>query len=272
MLLPTVVSGKRQQKDRPVKHVSSTLLVAIAIAALPAQADARDQHEGLFDFSIQNWFATVETQYIDSSGDARFVGTTASVYGGTPSIKMDDGLGMSLGLGFETTGGWRFSGDIAYLSTNSRTNAVFGVDDRADDTFILDAEVESVVFMLKSSFDFDIGLDRLTPFLKGGIGVARNESKNTLLDVYYDSLIWNGTSFDDLEVSGISYPGGSTTDLAWSIGAGIRMALSERLELSMAYGYTDLGEAVTGTNAGGDALAFDDLISQQVQIGLELRF
>jgi opacity protein-like surface antigen len=90
--------------------------------------------------------------------------------------------------------------------------------------------------------------------------------------VSYDSLIWNGTSFDDLDALGISFPAGRTTEFAWNIGAGIRMALSERFELSMAYGLMDLGNAVTETNDGGDALAFSDLISQRVQLELDYRF
>ncbi len=235
-------------------------------------ADETDRRDGLFDFSELNWFGSVTTTYLDSSGEVTFHGTTESIYGGTPTIKMDDGRSVSLAVGFETGDGWRLSGDLGYMTTNSGTSAVFGIDDRADDTFVLDAEVESLVFMLNGSYDFDIGLDRFTPFFKAGVGVARNETKSAILDVSYDSLIWNGTVFDDQRLEGYAYPRGKTTEFAWNIGAGIRMALSERFELSMAYALMDLGDTATETDGAGDALAFKDLTSQQLQLGLDFRF
>lgn len=255
-----------------MKNPISKFLIVAAISLSSAQADEPGRSDSPFDFSALDWFGSVSTTYLDSSGEVTFHGTTASVYGGTPTIKMDDGLGLSLALGIETSDGWRLSGDLSYVTANSSSDAVFGIDDRADDTFVLDAEIESLVFMLNGSYDFDIGLDRFTPFLKAGVGVARNKTKSALLDVSYDSLIWNGTSFDDLDALGISFPAGRTTEFAWNIGAGIRMALSERFELSMAYGLMDLGNAVTETNDGGDALAFSDLISQRVQLELDYRF
>ena len=250
----------------------SLFLIGITLSLSSAHADETHRGDGLFDFSGLSWFGRVSTTYLDSNGEVAFHGTTASLYGGTPTIDLDDGHSVSLAVGFETAGGWRLSGDLGYMTTNSSTGTVFGIDDRADDSFALDAEIESLVLMLNGSYDFDLGLERFTPFLQAGVGVARNETKSAVLDVSYDSLIWNGTALDDQRLEGYAYPTGKTTEFAWSIGAGIRMALSERFELSMAYALMDLGDTVTETDAAGDALEFKDLTSQQVQLGLDFRF
>ena len=249
-----------------------TVFLGVLLSLPFAKADELNNSGGAFDYSSLNWFGNLSTTYMDSSGDINFYGTTTSVYGGTPTISMDDGQSVSLAFGFKTRDGWRLSAEIGQVSTNSNTSDYFGLDDRIDDSFRVDAEIESFVFMLNGGYDFDIGLERFTPFFEGGVGVARNESKYALLGVSYDSLIWNGTSFDDQQLEGYAYPSGKTTEFAWTVSAGLRMALTERFDLSFSYGLMDMGEAVTGTDAGGDALGFDDLSSQQWKLGLDFEF
>jgi len=245
------------------------ILAASAFGALPAHAA---ETVGLFGFSDLEWFGNLSATYMDSNGDINFYGNTASAYGGTPSIAMDDGQSLSFALGFQTTDGWRLSAELGQVRLNSSTSDVFGLNDRIDDTFRVDAEIESLVFMLNGGYDFDIGSERFTPFFEGGIGIARNESRQAILDVSYDSLIWNGTSLDDQQLIGYSYPNGETTEFSWSASVGLRMALSERFDLSLSYGLMDLGDALTETDDGGDALGFDDLSSQQWQLGLGFEF
>lgn len=245
------------------------ILAISVLAALPSHAAETD---GLFSFSDLEWFGNLSATYMDSNGDINFYGNTASVYGGTPSISMDDGEGLSFAVGFKTRDGWRLSAELGRMRLSSSANDVFGLDDRIDDTFRVDAEIESLVFMLNGGYDFDIGSERFTPFLKAGVGIARNESRHAILDVSYDSLIWNGTSLDDQQLIGYSYPNGETTEFAWSASVGLRMALSERFDLSLSYGLMDLGEALTEADDGGDALGFDDISSQQWQLGLDFEF
>jgi len=245
------------------------ILMVIAFAALPSHAAETDE---LSKFSDLEWFGNLSATYMDSNGEINFYGNTASVYGGTPSISMDDGQGLSFAVGFKTRDGWRLSAELGKMSLSSNTNDVFGLDDRIDDTFRVDTEIESLVFMLNGGYDFEIGSERFTPFVKAGVGIARNESRHAVLDVSYDSLIWNGTSLDNQQLNGYSYPSGKTTEFAWSASVGWRMALSERFDMSLSYGLMDLGEARTETDDGGDALGFDDLSSQQWQLGLDFEF
>jgi opacity protein-like surface antigen len=249
------------------KHLG--ILAVSAFVALPSHAAETD---GLFRSSDLEWFGNLSATYMDSNGEINFYGNTASVYGGAPSISMDDGQGLSFAVGFQTRDGWRLSAELGQMSLNSSTSDVFGLNDRINDTFRVDAEIESLVFMLNGGYDFEIGSERFTPFFEGGVGVARNESRHAILDVSYDSLIWNGSSLDDQQLIGYSYPNGETTEFAWSASVGLRMALSERFDLSLSYGLMDLGEALTETDDGGDALGFDDLSSQQWQLGLEFEF
>lgn len=251
-----------------MKRQLGFLLVGV-FAALPAHADEPGE---MFDFTDLKWFGNLSATYMDAGGDIKFYGNTASVYGGSPSIAMDDGQMVSFAVGFRTQDGWRLSAELGRANLNSSTGYVFGLDDRSDDTFRVDAEIESLVVMLNGGYDFDIGSEYFTPYFEGGVGVGRNETKRTTLDVTYDSLLWNGTSLDGQQLTGYSYPVGKTTEFAWSASVGLRMALTERFDLLLSYGFTDLGEALTGTDAGGDALGVRDFTSQQLQLGLDFEF
>ncbi|MCH9693592.1 MAG: porin family protein [Gammaproteobacteria bacterium] len=244
------------------------LLIGV-FAALPSLAE---EQTVLFDFSDLEWFGNLSATYMDAGGDVEFHGNTASLYGGSPEIALDDGQNVSLAVGFQTQDGWRLSAELAQASLASSTAGVFGFDDRIDDTFRVDAEIESLLFMLNGGYDFDIGSDRFTPFFEGGVGVARNKWNQAILDVSYDSLLWNGTTLDDQQLIGYSYPDGENTEFAWSASLGLRVALSEQFDLALSYGFIDLGQAATGTDANGDALGVDDLSSQQLQLGLDFAF
>jgi len=252
-----------------MKNRLSTVLIITFLALPVAKADDLNTS---FDYSSLKWFGNLSTTYMDANGDINFYGTTTAVYGGAPTISMDDGQGISMAVGFKTHDGWRLSIEASHVTSNSSTHDFLGHDDRMDDTFRVDAEIESLVFMLNGGYDFDIGSERFTPFLEAGVGVTRNESTYALLDVNYDSLIWNGTPLDDQHLEKYMYPGGKYTDFAWSVSAGLRMALTERFDLSLSYGLLNLGDAQTDTDSGGNAIGFDDLSYQQWKVGFDFEF
>ena len=136
------------------KHLG--ILMISACTALPSHAAETD---GLFNYSDLEWFGNLSATYMDSNGEINFYGNTASVYGRTPSISMDDGEGLSLAVGFKTRDGWRLSVELGQISLSSSTNDVFGLDDRIGDTFRVDAEIESLGFDDISSQQWQLGLD-----------------------------------------------------------------------------------------------------------------
>lgn len=254
------------KKSLGICSIAALLSVSFVNAA---ESDATDW---AFDLGNLQWYASINAAYLKSTGDVNFFGNTASIYGGTPTIDFDDGGKASLAFGFEAPGNWRVEGNFGYLNLRTDTSPVFGIDDRIDDIFSVDAEVESLVFMLNGIYDFDMGSSKFTPFVKGGIGVARNKTTQVLLDVQYNSAIWEGSVLEGQSVTDFPYPGGTSTEFAWNISAGMKMALSERFALLLEYGFVDLGQALTETNDNGDALGFDDLATEQLSFGVEFRF
>ena len=251
-------------------------LCALTLAALTtiSTADAEEVNSPNREFSLANlqWYAGVNTAYLKPGGDVSFYGNTSSIYGGTPTIGMDDGGAISLTLGAEVGNGWRLQGEFGYLNMRTDTSSVMGIDDRSDDVFALDAEVESLVFMLNGVYDFDIGSSRFTPFVKGGIGLARNESTQTSLDVEFNSAIWDGSIYEGQVLDNYRYPEGRATEFAWNVGAGLRLDLSNHFAMALEYGLLDLGEAQTGTDDNGDALGWNDFKTEQLSLGIDYRF
>lgn len=255
-----------------MKKKLDIVLITVLLSASPVIADELDSSDSAFNLVDLQWYGSVNAARLRAGGEVNFFGNTASIYGGTPTVDMDDGGRVSLAIGFVGPGGWRLEGDFGYLNMRTDTSPIFGVDDRAGDSFALDAEVESLVLMVNGIYEFEMGNSRFTPFIKGGIGIARNKTTQALLDVQFNAAIWNGTVFEGQSLTDLAYPEGKRTDFAWSISAGLRMALTERFALSLEYGLIDLGEALTATDENGDALGFSDLVTEQLSLGLYFRF
>lgn len=253
--------------------IRPTLVIAFALAlTATAQAEAPDTASGKLDKPDLRWFGRISTSYLNADGDVEFYGTSANTYGGTPTLDMDDGASLTLAVGFESLSNWRLAASLTYASTETDTRSVYGLGDRADDVFTLDAEIDSLVFMLDGTYDFDIGSPRFTPFVKAGLGVARNETSQALQSLEYNSAIWAGTIYEGQTLVDYAYPDDTSTEFAWQVGVGMRMNLSNRFDLALEYGYWSLGDAMTATDENGDAIRFTDLASEQASLGLEYRF
>ena len=76
----------------------------------------------------------------------------------------------------------------------------------------------------------------LRPFLGAGLGVARNQSES--LNFRFPGI---GAT------AATTIPGGSSTDLAYLLTAGVSLPLSARLDLDLAYRFSDLGNVKTSS-------------------------
>ena len=81
---------------------------------------------------------------------------------------------------------------------------------------------------------FDVALWPVSPFVSAGLGVAHNRTSQ--MDYEFPTLGPGSATITQ---------GGSNTDFAWSVGAGLDVDLAEDWALSLAYRYSDLGEVVT---------------------------
>jgi opacity protein-like surface antigen len=218
------------------------------------------------------WYGKIASGYLFAEGDVGFIGTTSSVYGGSPTFAMDDGGQMSFAVGHKLPNGWRIEANMSFLDVDTDTSSVVGFDERVDDLFRIDGNVDSAVFMLNGLFDLNtVSGTRFTPYFRAGIGIARNEASATL-EVQYNSAMWAGTVFEGRALEESRFPDAFETSFAWNVGLGVRTKLSDRFLLALEYGFIDLGDTVTGIDASNDAITFSKLTAQQLLLGLNFEF
>lgn len=240
-----------------------TRILAALLLALSAVHAAAENEVG--------WYGTITSGYLWAEGHAGLVGTTQSVYGGSPTFDMDDGGSLALALGRRLPMGWRIEGELSFLRAGTDTGIVHGMEQRLGDTFRLDGDIDSTVFMVNGLFDFDVRNERFTPYLKVGAGIARNEASASL-DVQFDAALWTGTSREGVALDGHAFPDAFETHFAWNAGVGLRTPLTDRFLLALEYGFIDPGEAATGPDGGNDAIVWTDLAAQRFLLGLDFRF
>ncbi|MDJ0711583.1 MAG: outer membrane beta-barrel protein [Woeseiaceae bacterium] len=247
-------------------------LMSIALlAGYPALGSAQDESWLWAELKDAPWYGSFQSGYLLSDSDASFIGTTQSVYGGTPTIELDDGLSFSFAVGKQVFDNWRLSLEMGYISIQPDDSAMLGLDLRNEDVFRLDGDIESFTLMANLGYDFN-DLDWwVTPFIKGGIGASYNKA-STPLSVEYNSAIWQGTSFEGQALDDYSFPPNNTTEFAWSASIGFKRAMAERLSLRFEYGWLNLGDASSGVDSSNDAIVYDDLGSQQFSLGIDYDF
>jgi opacity protein-like surface antigen len=93
------------------------------------------------------------------------------------------------------------------------------------------ADARSRAAMFLASLDFGSSEARVQPFVSAGIGASRN----AIDAVRYD--------FPAIAIGAATItPDGTNTDLAWTIGGGASVRLSNALRLDLALRYSELGE------------------------------
>lgn len=217
------------------------------------------------------WYGSIASGYLWADGDGTLIGTTQSVYGGSPTFDMDDGRLFSFAAGRRLPSGWRIEGELKLLSLDTNAGAVTGLEQRGDDTFWLNGNVDSTLLMVNGLFDLKTRGERFLPYIRLGAGLARNETTATL-DVLYESAVWTGTVLEGAAVSGRAFPEGREISFAWNVGFGVRTSLTDRFSLGLEYGFLDLGDAATGTDDENDALVYSDLSAQSLLLGLDYSF
>ena len=250
-----------------MKH---NLKFVLSVAGLALSAAANAQQDSLFGDGA--WYAGVRTAYVgEISSDGQFVGPTESVYGGTPLIEMDDGTQFTFAIGREIFENLRFEFEFSYLTSDTKSAWVSGEELRADDLFSLRADVDSTIVMVNLGYDFNQLNWWANPYVRGGIGVAENDV-DALLDVEYNSAIWQGTANEGQVLTDHVFPGRSSSEFAWQFAAGFKKAMSDRFDLRFEYSFLNRGEAWTGLDDNDDAAVFSGLESQQLTLGLDYKF
>jgi len=117
------------------------------------------------------------------------------------------------------------------------------------------SKIKSLVGMANAYYDFPIP-GPVTPYVGGGVGVARNELGTTTISA-------GGTQ--------LAAVGGSTkTQFAWQVGGGLAFNVLPTIALDIAYHYLDAGKFETASIGGSTASG--RLKAHEVTAGLRVGF
>jgi opacity protein-like surface antigen len=122
-------------------------------------------------------------------------------------------------------------------------------------TLTAKSNIKSLVGMANAYYDFPT-FASVTPYVGGGIGVARNELGTT-------TIAAGGTQ--------IAAFGGSTkTQFAWQVGGGVAFSVLPTIAIDLAYHYLDAGKFESATFAGSTASG--RLKAHEVTAGIRVGF
>ena len=155
-------------------------------------------------------------------------------FGNTVNGKSNDlGSGGVVGIGV----GRYFNNNIrGEMSLNYRDGHQLDTPDTIYPSYIYKADLKSVSMFLSGYYDFNsINLSgkSLTPYIGGGIGLARNDMGVTTVSV-------SGENFTSM------IEGKNVTEFAWKLGAGANLNLTEKCSLDLNYQFVDLGKFKSG--------------------------
>lgn len=126
-------------------------------------------------------------------------------------------------------------------------------------------DVKALAAMLNAYYDFP-SFAGFTPYVGGGIGVARDEVGATTLSS-------NATGATVATLSGAT-----TTQFAWQASAGVSYSIVPAVALDIGYRYFDAGEGRSGNTVtiGGVTAAFSvqrgDIHAHEIQVGIRVGF
>ena len=93
-------------------------------------------------------------------------------------------------------------------------------------------KAKSNTYMLNMNIDLALN-SKITPYLRMGIGMSQNQPSTYV-------LVSDGDQNND-----DNYPGKTTEDLAWQVGAGVNFISSEEFSFDLEYMYVDRGSITT---------------------------
>jgi opacity protein-like surface antigen len=206
--------------------MTRVLLFAMALLFAAQGADAQSSRFYLRgDLGLVLGTPAVETDVDPGSAIASLGPTTINGTYGT-------GMMFDAGVGFRALPFLRLEGTIGYLPSLA-FKGNFGNTPSAT----TQGTVSALVGLATANVDLSAFTGRLPggiqPFLLGGLGVATVTNSPE-----YDYT--NGVAFNG------SISGATQTNLAWTVGGGVGIPVTDRLMLDVAYRWLDLGERRVG--------------------------
>ncbi len=146
---------------------------------------------------------------------------------------------------------WKFIAGLGYYQPNSlstKGTLTQGVDSASDETYSYKYQTQSQQLLAEGKL-YWIAKDKIQPFLMVGIGGALNKTSD------YQTSVSPFIEFTP------SFSNHTNTSFTYAIGPGIDMGLSKSFRIGLAYRFTDLGSANTGS-AQIDAIPISSTLKQ----------
>ena len=232
-----------------VFRVASATILLMAGVSLPTQAETSD------------WYVSGRIGYSDPTSKAFDDGTNGP---GTPKSSIDSDTRYSVAIGRQILPSLKVELEYSTASYDTDTARTSGTGIRVPDTIGIDANLDVDLLSLNIAYEF-INESKITPFLKAGVG-------STFYDIDADLFVssFGGNTFGGALPASFPYSGDGS-EFTYFIGAGMDLELSDSLDLTLEYRYSDLGEVATDYDSAGDRIQ-TDLKTNDVQLGLRYSF
>ncbi|WP_283132443.1 outer membrane protein [Enterovibrio norvegicus] len=236
-----------------------------------------------FATTFLSGLASAEGLYVKGLVGKSYQATDSESYGNNIAQDADfpgkfgagDGTVSTLGLGYVINEQFRIETRLGYREGTFNSQRV-GSGARTGEEYVLNGKLKSTTLTVEGFYDVDTGT-AFTPYIKAGVGVARNEYSARLggagVQGFFDQL--DGTVdgyYDD-------YADETSTEFTWNIGLGASYAITDQLSLIGEYQYISLGDAGTdvdsldfGSGETNDGFRIDDATAHEVQVGLRYHF
>lgn len=230
-------------------------LATIAATALVGAAQAQTFYgTGMLGLSQQG---TDSAPYGDNiAADPEFPGAFSTGDGGTGA----------LGVGYDFGNNIRVESRLG-LHQSAFDSREVGTGTRAGEEYILDGEIKSKTLTIEGFYDIPTN-SAFTPYVKAGLGVARNSYAARLGGAgvaAFDPFDGTTDGFYD------AYADQTSTEFTWNVGAGGSVALSDRVSAFGEYQYVSLGDASTGQDAFTDGFEVE-AAAHEIVFGLRADF
>ena len=232
-----------------VFQVASATTILIVGFNLPVQAEAGD------------WYVSGSIGYSDPTSKVFDDGTNGP---GTPKSTIDSDTRYRIAVGRQLLPSLKVELEYSVASYDTDPSRTLGTGVRTPDSIGIDANLDVDLLSLNVAYEF-INESKFTPFLKGGVG-------STFYDIEGDLFVgsFGGSTFGGALPASFAYSGDGS-EFAYFIGAGIDFELSDLLDITFEYRYSDLGEVAADYDSAGDRIQ-TDLKTNDVQIGLRYSF
>lgn len=209
---------------------------------------------------LQSFYLRADAGYsssIDNDGDLIDIANGRDIL----EMASENGARYQVGIGFQHNEYLRYDltvsyrDDLMHLGTyRDNLNGVTAINgglSTSNLTTMLNAYINPMELA-------EIHTGRFSPYLQAGVGWARNETGNAVID-------------------GNTLKGATNNDFAWQVGAGLGYAITDNWKIDLSYRFLDMGQAKSSKDVVGSPQkllrgARFDLQAHEVLIGLRYQF